>query len=211
MKAAAKDATITTTTKDTKVREEYPPRDIREDTKARRAWIAATLAALQPPFWGKSVALGSYQHIVVYERSTREVREQHRGTCQICGATQACDGNDIAFHGYKRPRWGYLVGRCDGSHLKPAEVEIKHTLAVIEVVDGRIASDEKTLVTVKAQLDAMTNVTFKDEGYQKTWKQQRALESSLWGLRQYRAVLTAVTKQLGKPFKVALLPAAEAK
>lgn len=44
------------------------------------------------------------------------------GTCQICAGDQAIVRGNIALHGYERPGYGYIQGRCYGADKLPFEV-----------------------------------------------------------------------------------------
>ncbi len=79
-----------------------------------------------------------------------EARIQQRGTCQLCGGDWAIKGKSVSKHGYKRPRWGFLVGGCYGSFGTAAEVSTERTQAAIEDSNATIATTE----TLKAHLEA---------------------------------------------------------
>lgn len=50
-------------------------------------------------------------------------KHTHKGTCQICGSTQAVnnDSGMLAKHGYTT-RWGFFSGTCSGSGHLPLQV-----------------------------------------------------------------------------------------
>lgn len=127
-----------------------PPQDIRENTKARRAWLATELAAIQaqPNRRARIVDTGSYQRISVWDVAFVEGRLRHRGVCQVCGASQVAEsgtfcttqkGMDdkllivgaydraMVLHGYKRPGDGSTYGRCPGVGHAPLNLEKRIT------------------------------------------------------------------------------------
>jgi hypothetical protein len=66
------------TTKRTKIEDVFAPRDIVENTKARRAWLAAKQAEIQADGTREAniVGVGTYQHLSVYALAQVEVRAQ---------------------------------------------------------------------------------------------------------------------------------------
>jgi hypothetical protein len=119
------------TTKRTKTGDVQPPKEIRENTKARRAWLAAEVARLnaEPNTEAKIVGTGSYQRISVYTVTQVEGRLRQRGVCQCCGNAQVVDGGVLVLHGYNRPGDGAIIGRCPGMDEKPLNVEKRLTEA----------------------------------------------------------------------------------
>lgn len=120
---------MATKTKTKKIDTLYPPKDIRDNTKERRAWVAAKVAEInaQPNRMAKSVGAGSYQSVSVYEVTEVEGRERHRGVCQCCGHAQVVDDRGMVLHGYKRPGWGTTVGSCPGVGYEPLNVSDEQT------------------------------------------------------------------------------------
>lgn len=123
--------TVATATK-TKLRKLagiMPPREIRDNTKVRRAWLADKVAEInaQPNRIAKIVGNGSYQEVSVSEVMQVEGRLRHRGACQFCGNSQVVDSKVLVLHGYKRPGDGYVYGCCPGMNLKPLNSEKVHT------------------------------------------------------------------------------------
>ena len=145
----------TTKQKTTKRCEIHPPRDIRENLGARRAWLAAEADRLstQPNAVVKVVGSGSYQHLVVYDVITVEARLQRRGTCQYCGGQQAVVSWRIALHGYTRPGDGWVTGRCPGTGEEPAEVSVDKARRFIDWALYGAEENERELrpLTVKMQ------------------------------------------------------------
>jgi hypothetical protein len=92
------------------------------------------------------------RHINVYKVETVDAREQERGVCQVCGGSYAIEGETVALHGYKRPRWGFVVGRCRGSHERAANVDVTLTNAVI-------AAETKNANETEARLAALPMLT----------------------------------------------------
>ena len=108
----------------------YPPADIRSDTKARRAWLAAKATELaSDDIAVKVIGAGSYQHLSVRRLEKVPARIQYRGVCQCCCGSVAVspDTGLASLHGYERPGNGYIVGRCWGAEEKPANVDLTLT------------------------------------------------------------------------------------
>jgi hypothetical protein len=106
--------TTGTLTRTKKIDTLYPPREIVDNTKARRAWLADKAAEINalPNRSAKIVGTGSYQSVSVYEVTTVEGRVRLRGVCQCCGGSNVVDGGVMVLHGYTRPGDGYVIGRC---------------------------------------------------------------------------------------------------
>lgn len=87
----------------------------------------------------------SYRTTTFYVTADVEVeaRIQQRGSCQLCGGDWAIKGKSVSKHGYKRPRWGFLVGGCYGSFGVAAEVSTERTQ---EAIDNSRARIEKLAV-----------------------------------------------------------------
>lgn len=117
--------TTGTAQKSTKGSDIRPPREIVENTKARRAWLADKLVEVlaQPDTCQKKtkiVGTGSYQVVSVWKLVTVEGRERFRGVCQLCGHEQVVDAAGvIVLHGYNRPGYGYIVGQCPAAKEQP--------------------------------------------------------------------------------------------
>jgi hypothetical protein len=96
---------------------------------------------------------GSTFEILCYAEVETTIQE--RGTCQICGGAFAVskDGT-LANHGYKRPRWGYLVGRCDGRYELPAEKSIELTQDVLTQLAASIVDGDARMVKLLAEQEA---------------------------------------------------------
>lgn len=145
--------TVATATK-TKLRKLagiMPPREIRDNTKARRQWLADKVAEInaQPNRIAKIVGNGSYQEVSVSEITQVEGRLRHRGACQFCGNSQVVDSKVLVLHGYKRPGDGYVYGRCPGAGLKPLNSSKVHTenwlaeyVMAVETATKRLADAE---------------------------------------------------------------------
>lgn len=129
-----------------KIGESHPPRDIRENTKARREWLAAEHDQLfMEGKIAKIVGTGSYQHISIYKETDSPGRIQQRGTCQVCGGLHALNGMFIVLHGYERPGLGWLNGRCGGVDNSPAERDVTLTQRVILSTKAALKSFEEQI------------------------------------------------------------------
>lgn len=160
--------TSTTKTKKTKGTDIYPPNDIREQTKVRRAWVEAKIAELMldPSIEAKSVGIGSYQHVSVWHLTSVAARIQLRGTCPGCAGLQALDGGVLVLHGYKRPGDGYVEGRCVGTHRKPVEIEREFCVSIIEGLRNTASRLKASLAKLEAKPVTIETVF---GSYEKYW------------------------------------------
>ncbi|WNM70222.1 hypothetical protein [Myxococcus phage Mx1] len=62
-----------------------------------------------------------------YEPATKPEPQNPTGTCQCCFNAQKVVKGHISLHGYTRPGWGFINGRCRGSGYKPFEVTCEQT------------------------------------------------------------------------------------
>jgi len=143
-----------TKTKRTLLRSECltPPREIRDNTKVRRQWLADKLAEVSalPNREAKIVGTGSYQSLSVYEVKEVAGRLRLRGSCQFCGHSQVVDSKVLVLHGYNRPGDGMLIGRCPGVGLRPLNQDKSHTekwladaVVALETADAQLAVAER--------------------------------------------------------------------
>jgi len=144
----------TTKTKTTIRDRHYPPAEIRENTKARRAWVEAKIVELkaQPDTDAKSVQSGSYQHVVEYALTKVAARVQIRGTCQFCANEQALENGLLVLHGYTRPGDGYIEGRCAGMHGQPAEISIDDAKRYVGSLRTQATQEEQKLAELEAEM-----------------------------------------------------------
>lgn len=144
--------TLGTKQKTTKTGEHRPPTEIRENTKARRAWLQAKveeLAAL-PGKSGKIVGQGSYQVVSEYTTVTVAGRLRHQGVCQFCGNQQVVKDGVLVLHGYQRPGWGSIFGRCPGAGHQPLQRERIRTEGWLAQYTERCASALEALTAAIA-------------------------------------------------------------
>lgn len=140
-----------TKTKTRKIGELSPPREISDNTKLRRAWCAEQVAANTSA--GKSakvIGKGSYETVALYEHTEVEGRERFRGTCQVCGGAQVIDGGVLVLHGYNRPGYGYVVGRCPGVNEVPLQTSDALTTAYKMQAQDDLVKANAALVAAKA-------------------------------------------------------------
>ena len=58
------------------------------------------------------------KHVPVWERPREPVGDQLLGFCAICGSEQVTHDGRMVLHGYRRPGYGWIEGRCFGvGHL----------------------------------------------------------------------------------------------
>ena len=91
------------------------------------------------------------------------------GTCQICFRKQQTRKGGLVLHGYKRPGWGYTVGKCLGCDHAPFEVSCERTKEFLaKVLRPALASAEKRLAALEAQPDSLDYETRVYVGYENT-------------------------------------------
>jgi hypothetical protein len=152
---------MATLSKTRKVGEHRPPQDIRSDTKARRAWLAAKVADVSTVAGrsAKIVGVGSYQRVVEYETTQSEGRVRYRGVCQYCGGSQVVQQGALVLHGYNRPGDGALVGRCPDAGQKPIQAERSRLDAYARDAKAQLTKAARRVELAKAAeveaLDAM--------------------------------------------------------
>ena len=146
-----------TTTKTKKIQSHFPPREIRDNTKARRAWLAAKAAEInaQAGRSARIVGNGSYQEVAEYEVREVEGRVQVRGTCQCCGGDVAVEGGEAewqrtrtAHHGYTRPGYGWQTASCEGARSLPYELghaKLDSLLVALRQYEARLVGQEAAL------------------------------------------------------------------
>lgn len=159
--------TAATKTKKTKIQTIYPPMEIREITKARRAWLAEKLAYINSggfatttgaKWEGKIVGNGSYQSISVYEITEVAGRLRHRGHCQFCGNSQVVDESGVmVLHGYTRPGDGYIFNECPCVGSRPLETSQTLTEDYLKSARETLAMIEKKLAKAEAAHRAASN------------------------------------------------------
>jgi len=133
-----------TKTKKTLIDRKSPPAEVRENTKARRAWLATESARLVAEgFETKIVGQGSYQTVSVYKVEQVEGRIQVRGECQMCGQDVALDGKRTSKHGYQRPGTGYIFGQCAGSEKAAIQFERTMTDRFLVQLDADVVANKK--------------------------------------------------------------------
>lgn len=96
-----------------------PPKEIREKTAERRAWIRDEVDRLVKAGMQnvRAVRSGSYQ-TVMYSEPKPEPKETWSGLCQVCGRRQGSVnglGEKVAHHGYERPELGWQTSSCSGA------------------------------------------------------------------------------------------------
>lgn len=155
-----------TKTKKTKVNELRPPAEIRENTKARRAWLADQLAEVNAlsGFEGKIVGNGSYQVVSVYSVVEIAGRLRHRGHCQFCGNAQVVDGGSLVLHGYSRPGIGYIFNECPGVNHAPLEVSEELTKVHLKASERLAARLVSALKKAKTEHAAALSARYGTEG-----------------------------------------------
>ncbi len=78
------------------------------------------------------------------------------GTCQICFREQQTRAGRLVLHGYKRPGWGYTVGKCWGCDYAPFQVSCERTKQFIgEVLKPTLARFEAQLVKLQARPESL--------------------------------------------------------
>jgi hypothetical protein len=121
------------------VRYVRPPREIKDNTKARRAWLQAELEKLLADGEeAKITGTGSYQSISVKIKREVKTRIQLRGFCQCCGGRWAVTGGKVAHHGYQRPGGGWQTASCMGARYQPLSEDNKRLLTLIATLEDEL-------------------------------------------------------------------------
>lgn len=112
----------------------------REQKRQRLAFLEQVMTEKRAEgFECKIVGTGSYQSVAVYRVEQVEGRAQTRGVCQGCGGSVAVDTEThTSLHGYQRPGFGNVVGRCYGAQRPAANFDL--TLAKALIVDLRASA-----------------------------------------------------------------------
>jgi hypothetical protein len=105
----------------------------------------------------RAANFGSTTDVLAY--APVEVEVQLRGFCQVCGGHFSVESGRVALHGYKRPRWGYIVGRCSGSGELPAEKDVTITKAVLASLAPQIDGLIRELAQQGARFAANGTIT----------------------------------------------------
>jgi hypothetical protein len=158
------------------VRYVRPPSAIRDNTKARRAWLQEELAKLlEAGEDAKITGQGSYQSISVKIKKEVKTRTQLRGFCQGCGGRWAMVGQSVSHHGYERPGWGYQTPSCVGARSLPLSESNDVLVRLIRHVRETIANLEKRLTETETADTLTLNYRFTEGGYKPT-KHSRTVE-----------------------------------
>ena len=173
----------------------YPPKEIREDTKVRRAWLAAKVAELVAQGReAKITGIGTMQLVSV--KIVREVAmvDQLRGLCQACGGEWAIVGASISHHGYTRPGGGWQTGSCYGARHQPLEESCEVT-AQLAVVLARHRTEQLSRLQ-QLRGGRMAHLTLIEEFFNRErWRtEQRAVTITPIDARWARAVEIEIVK-----------------
>lgn len=139
-----------------------PPADIRDNTKARRAWLADALELVKahPNLEAKIIGKGSYQEIAVWQLTEVEGRLRHRGHCQYCGHEQVVKGGVLVLHGYTRPGDGYIFNECPGINLPPLEINQISTVTWFNNAKEQAATAKQVLKLCQKSYDDALHVVY---------------------------------------------------
>lgn len=196
---------MATKTKRARIDRTYAPKEIREDAKARKAWLAAKKAEIDatPGLEGQIVDSGSYQNVVTWKLTEVAAKVQVRGTCQFCGGNQAVVNGFIADHGYERPGWGFNVGQCRGQRNKPAEHDVALAKGWLTMLRDQVAGAEKRKAEMEKENPGLERNYYhlKDE----TCKTYRDLRSLIFHNKAHADHIEGhVIPQFGKALKEVL-------
>jgi hypothetical protein len=78
---------------------------------------------------GIEEAIAEVLDIPVHVPASERTRE-NTGTCPACWGNYKLDGAVLVMHGYRRPGFGYITGKCFGVGYEPAEVSSRGISAV---------------------------------------------------------------------------------
>ena len=75
------------------------------------------------------------------------------GTCSVCTSTQKLRNGRLVLHGYQRPGWGVIEGRCHGVAFPPYELSTEGTVSYQDSVKRQLPRAEMELDAVLAVND----------------------------------------------------------
>lgn len=76
--------------------------------------------------------------------------ENLSGTCPCCFTRYKIRNNKMVVHGYSRPGWGEIEGRCFGAGHPPFEVSAEGSVALKEVFNSQIPVKEARLRDIRS-------------------------------------------------------------
>ena len=87
---------------------------------------------------------------------------EYLGTCGVCGNVQKLKGRNLVLHGYQRPGFGWINGKCFGVGYEPWELSSKAAEDYIKA----LASKEKTTRSLLAGVDKQKSfIVFIDDTF----------------------------------------------
>lgn len=92
-----------------------------------------------------NAALNMEAHAPAQPRS-----RDNTGTCGCCWGNYKLEGGRLVLHGYQRPGWGEIHGRCIGVGLQPLETSPETAKLMRKTLDGWIAKKKEFLARVAA-------------------------------------------------------------
>jgi hypothetical protein len=90
-------------------------------------------------------ALGVEKHVPAAQR-TRE----NTGTCAHCWGNYKLERGRLVLHGYKRPRYGFVVGQCRGVGFEPLEKSPDGAEDALKSLHGYLAEARKSLAELES-------------------------------------------------------------
>lgn len=140
-----------------------PPKEIREKTAERRAWIRDEVERLVKA--GKvnvrAVRSGTYQ-TVTYSEPRPAAEPTWSGLCQVCGRRQGSVnglGEKVAHHGYERPELGWQTASCSGALFRFLEESCSRTVEIRERFAKRLETCKRATTVVPESLVYTVRVT----------------------------------------------------
>lgn len=104
----------------------------------------------------------------------RKLTEDFIGTCQCClGEYKVTSAAVMTLHGYKRPGFGYTLGRCTGAGHDPFEYSCELTKKIILSMQDDADKMSKNLQSIDAgKIKKVPNPQFKPEGKRDRYYQE---------------------------------------
>jgi hypothetical protein len=95
----------------------------------------------------------------------RKLTEDFIGTCQCClGEYKVSSAAVMTLHGYKRPGFGYVLGRCTGAGHTPFEYSCELTKKVIQSMQADATKMVKNIASIDAgKIKKVPNPSYKPE------------------------------------------------
>lgn len=118
----------------------------------------------------------SFNKLIVSAYQMVEETGHQSGECQICGRMLKVIDGRLSLHGYQRPGWGYVVGRCYGAKYPTYQESKKRLVMFVEMLKDQLVHAEETT----AKMRVVTEISVEYGVYKGAGKQ----EKKWWTVRE---------------------------